>query len=252
MRGISPKVQHPFERKLGYGEQGVLNLAIEMQPDIVLIDDKKARNEAKDLGLAPIFTTNLLKWAKSQKIIDSYQIIVNQLSENLIYLPELGLWKKDNRGNREQVADGVIENFVQITRAFLSEEADEINDGLRRDRNWFYPLEAIRETVVNAFAHRDWSRSVDIEFSVYNNRLEVISPGALQNLMTVAKMIAGQRSPRNPLIVDVLRDYRYVDARGMGIRTKVIPLMRQINQTEPVFEDTEDFLKTTLFRRQED
>ena len=166
--------------------------------------------------------------------------------------PLVGLWKKDNRGNREQVADGVIENFVQITRAFLSEEADEINDGLRRDRNWFYPLEAIRETVVNAFVHRDWSRSVDIEFSVYNNRLEVISPGALQNLMTVAKMIAGQRSPRNPLIVDVLRDYRYVDARGMGIRTKVIPLMRQINQTEPVFEDTEDFLKTTLFRRQED
>ena len=166
--------------------------------------------------------------------------------------PLVGLWKKDIRGNREQVADGVIENFVQITRAFLSEEADEINDGLRRDRNWFYPLEAIRETVVNAFAHRDWSRSVDIEFSVYNNRLEIISPGALQNLMTVAKMIAGQRSPRNPLIVDVLRDYRYVDARGMGIRTKVIPLMRQINQTEPVFEDTEDFLKTTLFRRQED
>ena len=70
--------------------------------------------------------------------------------------------------------------------------------------------------------------------------------------MTVEKMIAGQRSPRNPLIVDVLRDYGYVDARGMGIRTKVIPLMRQINQTEPVFEATEDFLKTMLFRRQEE
>ena len=106
--------------------------------------------------------------------------------------------------------------------------------------------------MVNAFAHRDWTRSVDIECSVYNNRLEVISPGALQNLMTVEKMIAGQRSPRNPLIVDVLRDYGYVDARGMGIRTKVIPLMRQINQTEPVFEATEDFLKTMLFRRQEE
>ncbi len=88
LRVIFPKVQHPFERKLGYGEQGVLNLAFEMQPDIVLIDDKKARNEAKDLGLAPIFTTDLFKWAKSQKIIDSYQIIMNQLSENQIYLPE--------------------------------------------------------------------------------------------------------------------------------------------------------------------
>jgi ATP-dependent DNA helicase RecG len=39
-----------------------------------------------------------------------------------------------------------------------------------------------------------------------------------------------------------------VDARGMGVRTKVIPLMKQHNQTEPVFEASEDFLKTDLFR----
>ena len=65
--------------------------------------------------------------------------------------------------------------------------------------------------------------------------------------MTVEKMIAGQRSPRNPLIVEVLRDYGYVDARGMGIRPKVIPLMRRENGTELVFEATDDFLKTTLF-----
>jgi predicted HTH transcriptional regulator len=42
--------------------------------------------------------------------------------------------------------------------------------------------------------------------------------------------------------------YGYVEARGMGIRTKVIPLMKQHNETEPVFEATEDFLKTDLFR----
>jgi ATP-dependent DNA helicase RecG len=34
--------------------------------------------------------------------------------------------------------------------------------------------------------------------------------------MNVEKMIAGQRSPRNPLIVEVLRDYGYVESRGMG------------------------------------
>jgi ATP-dependent DNA helicase RecG len=66
--------------------------------------------------------------------------------------------------------------------------------------------------------------------------------------MTVEKMIAGQRSPRNPLVVEVLRDYGYVDARGMGIRTKVIPLMREHNQTDPLFKATEDFVKTDLFR----
>ena len=89
---------------------------------------------------------------------------------------------------------------------------------------------------------------MDVEITGYSDRLEVISPGALQNSMTVEKMIAGQRSPRNPLIVEVLRDYGYVDARGMGVRTKIIPLMRQHNKTEPVFEATDDYLKTTLPR----
>lgn len=165
--------------------------------------------------------------------------------------PMVGRWKKNKGGDRQLISAGILENFVQITRAFLTEETDTIDEDMRRHRIWHYPLEAIRETVVNALAHRDWTRFVDIEIALYSNRLEVISPGALQNLMTVEKMIAGQRSPRNPLIVDVLRDYGYVDARGMGIRTKVIPLMRQENRTEPIFETTEDFVKTILFRRQD-
>ncbi|HNS10875.1 MAG TPA: transcriptional regulator, partial [Candidatus Ozemobacteraceae bacterium] len=48
------------------------------------------------------------------------------------------------------------------------------------------------------------------------------------------------------LIMDILRDYGYVDSRGMGVRTKVIPLMRQLNMTDPIFEATDDYLKTTL------
>jgi len=62
-------------------------------------------------------------------------------------------------------------------------------------------------------------------------------------------MIAGQRSPRNTLIMEALRDYGYVDARGMGVRTKVIPLMRTLNQVEPIFEETDDYLKTILPKR---
>jgi ATP-dependent DNA helicase RecG len=66
--------------------------------------------------------------------------------------------------------------------------------------------------------------------------------------MTIEKMKAGQRSPRNPTIISILRDYGYVDARGMGVRTKVIPLMIKENRKEPFFDATEDYLKTTLSR----
>lgn len=79
-----------------------------------------------------------------------------------------------------------------------------------------------------------------------NEILENISPGSLPNSMTVEKMTAGRRTPRNPIIMEVLRNYQYVDARGMGIIVKVIPVMRTFNHSEPVFEATEDYLKTVL------
>lgn len=162
--------------------------------------------------------------------------------------PFVGRWSQGSKGEKILVDEGLIEKFSSLIGPFVSQEADIIDGHMRRTRNWFYPIEAIRETVINALAHRDWTRFVDIEVGIYADRIEVISPGALQNSMTIEKMKAGQRSPRNPLVVEVLRDYGYVDARGMGVRTKIIPLMKQHNQTEPIFEATEDFLKTDLFR----
>ncbi|MBM9532023.1 transcriptional regulator, partial [Desulfoprunum benzoelyticum] len=56
----------------------------------------------------------------------------------------------------------------------------------------------------------------------------------------------------NTLIMEILRDYGYVDSRGMGVRTKVIPLMRILNHIDPIFEATDDYLKTVLPRKKAD
>ena len=152
----------------------------------------------------------------------------------------------DKNSPKSLIDGGIIERFLGQITPFISTEANHIDEHFRRNIEWFYPIEAIREVVVNALAHRDWTQSVEIEVGIYADRLEIISPGALQNSMTIEKMLAGQRSPRNILIMEVLRDYGYVDYRGMGIRTKVIPLMRSINHAEPIFEATEDYVKTIL------
>lgn len=166
--------------------------------------------------------------------------------------PMVGRWQVTESGEKQLVDEGLIEKFASVIEPFVMQESSGIDQHMRREKIWLYPWEAIRETVVNALAHRDWTRSVDIEITVYADRLEVFSPGKLQNSMTVSKMIAGQRSPRNTLIMEILRDYRYVDSRGMGVRTKVIPLMRKLNQQEPVFEATDDFLMTVLPRKKMD
>ena len=85
---VSPQSKHQFERKLGKGERGVLNLALELQPNFVILDDKKARNEAIALGLVPIFTADVLRLAAERRIIQSYHAVMAALAQQKIYLPE--------------------------------------------------------------------------------------------------------------------------------------------------------------------
>lgn len=169
------------------------------------------------------------------------------LMDDILDGPMVGRFESDEAG-KALIDGGIIERLMFSIRPFVSQQANVPNSHLRRETEWFYPLEAIRETVMNALAHRDWTRFVDIEVGIYNNRLEVISPGALNNSMTIEKMMAGQRSPRNTLIMEVLRDYGYVDFRGMGVRTKIVPLTRALTGKSPHFVATEDYLKTTLYR----
>ena len=170
------------------------------------------------------------------------------LDDRMIDGPLVALRKETAGGGSVIVENGLIETLVDTMRPFVSEEAAEVDVSMRRERHWLYPIEALREAIVNALAHRDWTRYEEVEVVRYVDRLEVLSPGALQNTMTVEKMVAGQRSARNPLIVEVLRDYGYVDTRGMGVRNKIIPLLLEHNGTEPDFIATEDYLRVVMHR----
>ena len=99
---------------------------------------------------------------------------------------------------------------------------------------WEFPEEAVREAVVNALVHRDYSIvGTDVMLVIFSDRLEVVSPGRLPNTVTPEGMRLGMRYARNQTLVNVMRDCGYVDARGMGIRNKIIPGMWSHNGTEP-------------------
>ena len=185
-----------------------------------------------------------VRWMAFEGEDKSYQA----LDDRPIDGPLVALRKASAGGGSVIAENGLLEGLVDAMRPFVSQETAEMNSSMRRERRWLYPVEALREAIVNALAHRDWTRHEEIEVVRYAGRLEVLSPGALQNSMTVEKMVAGQRSPRNSLIVEVLRDYGYVDARGMGVRNKIIPLLVEHNGTEPEFVATEDYLRVVMRR----
>lgn len=117
-------------------------------------------------------------------------------------------------------------------------------EGLRRVDRWDVPENVVREAVVNALVHRDYSiAGTDVMLAIYADRIEIESPGRLPNTVTVEGMKSGLRYARNQALVNVMRDYGYVDARGMGVRNKIIPGMREHNGTEPdLIEEAHRFI----------
>jgi ATP-dependent DNA helicase RecG len=146
------------------------------------------------------------------------------------------------------VETGVIDRAVEFVSRNMGTEA--WLEGGRRRRKKSLPLEAVREAIVNAVSHRDYTITVtDIELSLYSDRLEIISPGNLPNTVTVAKMKQGYRAARNELLKEILRDYGYVEHRGMGVRRKIIDGMREHNGTEPDLIEEEDRFIVRLWKR---
>lgn len=146
------------------------------------------------------------------------------------------------------VEAGLVEQAWDFVRRNTTPSAHIERGGRRIDR-WEYPEEVVREVVVNALVHRDYSiAGTDILLAIYSDRLEVLSPGRLPNTVTIEGMKAGIRYARNQTLVNVMRDYRYVDARGMGVRNKIIPGMRAHNGTEPEFIVDERGLTVVLWK----
>lgn len=146
-------------------------------------------------------------------------------------------------GQAGLVENGLVEQAVQFVKR-NTEVTAELEDGARRVETWTFPEEVIREAVVNALVHRDYLLSAsDIELAIYEDRLEITSPGRLPNGITPERMKSGCRASRNQLIKDVMRDYGYLEHVGMGIPRKIIKGMMAHNGTQPdLISDGETFI----------
>lgn len=146
-------------------------------------------------------------------------------------------------GDVGRVEPALIEQILAFVRRNTGVTASLGEDGRRVERP-AYPEEAVREAVVNAVVHRDYSlTATDVELTIYADRLELVSPGRLPNGVTSEAMRDGVRASRNQLLKDTMRDLGYVDHMGLGVPRKIVAGMRVHNGTEPdLVEQEERFL----------
>jgi ATP-dependent DNA helicase RecG len=117
--------------------------------------------------------------------------------------------------------------------------------GLQRQEQPEYPSFAVREALVNAIAHRDYRLSGRrVEIRMFEDRLEVISPGGLPGYITVDNIVEEHFS-RNPRIVAGLFQWGYIEELGLGI-DRMIEEMLQRGHPPPDFKATPYSFGVTL------
>ena len=120
--------------------------------------------------------------------------------------------------------------------------------GMRNDRTE-YPVIAVRELVLNALIHRDYSihtESAPITITMYSDRMEIENPGGLYGRMTLDNLGFVSADTRNPYIAGALEIMGETENRYSGIPT-VRSAMKNAGLPQPVFENNRGVFKAILY-----
>lgn len=127
----------------------------------------------------------------------------------------------------------------------------EVRDDARRIEVPEYPPEAVREAIINAIVHADYSqRGAPIRIAIFDDRLEVESPGLLVPGLTIPDLLGGISKVRNRVIARVFRELGSIEQWGSGIG-RIREACRLAGMAPPLFEEVGTHFRVTLFAERE-
>jgi ATP-dependent DNA helicase RecG len=118
-------------------------------------------------------------------------------------------------------------------RSYLAYKT-EFGTNSKFEQKYIFPEDAVREVILNAIAHRDYSIANAIEIYIFNDRMEIKSPGALLSTLTIKNLyeLEGSHESRNPLIASVLRENKLMREIGEGMK-RIFSLMQEQKLEKP-------------------
>lgn len=167
-----------------------------------------------DKDLKPTVTGLLFFGKRPQSFLKEARIVCAYIEGDDIATPPSD--KKDINGTIVQI----IEDTERFLNIYLREK-HEISD-FEPEVVYEIPMEALREAVVNAIAHRDYTISSPIRILIFTDRIEVHSPGSLPNTVTIESIkVGGAHVLRNPHIYNMLAKFQMVTDLGSGVRRMI-------------------------------
>ena len=131
-----------------------------------------------------------------------------------------------------------IERHTSITYKIERKERKEIPH---------YPETGIREAVINAIVHADYSMTgSSIQIAMFSNRIEITNPGGLPYGQTLEYAMSGISRMRNRVIGKVFRKLRLIEKLGSGLR-RIFKAYAKVKAIPPVLEELNHHFRITLY-----
>lgn len=142
------------------------------------------------------------------------------------------IFQDEVKGNLfEQVEKTIEILFTKYIKAIISYE------GIHRVETYEYPKDAVREAILNALTHKDYSMGVPIQISVYEDKLMIWNYGQLPEDWTVENLMQKHSSiPYNPDIANAFFRAGHVESWGRGT-IKIIEQCKEHGLQKPEFEN---------------
>ncbi|MDR1204959.1 MAG: putative DNA binding domain-containing protein [Peptococcaceae bacterium] len=146
--------------------------------------------------------------------------------------------------------EGTIKEMVDEAEFFVKRNMREktiVADGQRRDKPE-YPIDAVREALVNAAMHRDYSihtEGTPVRILMFNDRLEIWNDGGLYGKLTIDSLGKVHADTRNQVLANILEMQKVAENRYSGIPT-IREEMAAFGLPEPVFESKRGNFVVTL------
>ena len=120
-------------------------------------------------------------------------------------------------------------------------------EGLIRREGHELPPDAIREMIINAHCHRNFLDNSCVQVALYDDRLEVTSPGGLCYGLTLEEAISGRSKQRNRIVAEVFNQMGLIEAWGTGLRN-IRKAAKEYSLPEPQFIEMTGTFRVNLFR----
>lgn len=156
---------------------------------------------------------------------------------------DIFLDKKEFSGNIFEKIDN-IQLFLQKHLNIKSEFK-----GFQREDILEIPMLALREGIINAIVHRDYSnQGRDIKIGIYDDIVEIVSPGGLPSTLTIEQIYSGRSEIRNRVLARVFKELDYIEKWGSGIN-RMINLCRDVKLKVPEIRETGDSISLIFYRK---